>query len=271
MDISANRIHAYNPATHTHTSWETTEPIVALFPDYKRQWLVCGKKGIYRTQLTWGATQAQLLLLAPFDTPISSMRLNDAAMDAKGRIWVTSVEENLLLSPDNPANGSLLCWDPLAPSQLHTHVRGLKVGNGLAFNLDQTKLYLSDSHPSCKTIHTYDFALEAGILTGRTLFATLKEGQGRPDGAAIDELDGYWICGIDAGVIHRFTPNGVLERSVYVPTPTPTKLCFGNYDLGTLYVTHLQKEGEKASSVALFKLDPGVKGTFPMPHSTGPL
>ena len=35
---------------------------------------------------------------------------------------------------------------------------------------------------------------------------------------AVDADGCYWICGNDAGVVHRFTPDGRLDRSIAVPT-----------------------------------------------------
>ena len=75
----------------------------------------------------------------------------------------------------------------------------------------------------------------------------------------MDELGGYWICGMDAGVIHRFLPSGQIERSIYLPTQFPTKACFAHHDLSTLYITS-KSPIEHTETIALFTLCPGVKG-----------
>ena len=42
----------------------------------------------------------------------------------------------------------------------------------------------------------------------------MKPLPGRPDGAAVDADGCYWICGNDAGLVHRFTPKaGSTARS----------------------------------------------------------
>ena len=48
-------------------------------------------------------------------------------------------------------------------------------------------------------------------------FIDMHAHPGRPDGAAVDADGCYWICGNDAGQIHRFTPDGRLDRSLSVP------------------------------------------------------
>ncbi|MEZ2720044.1 SMP-30/gluconolactonase/LRE family protein [Paenalcaligenes hominis] len=259
VDIDLGRLHSYHPITKAHHFWESEIKLTAVFEDphhLNKVWL-CTENGIGTAQLEWEKNTLAVKTIATFSPPALKMRLNDAIMDTKGRIWVTTVSSQQPQKEDNSGLGGLYCWDPEKPQQLTRHDSNLKIGNGLAINPEQNRLYLSDSHPSKCEIYIFDYDLAQGKIKNKRLFATLKPGQGRPDGAAIDALGGYWICGIEAGVIHRFLPSGQLERSIYLPTLNPTKACFGGKQLSTLYVTHKSVD---QTAVALYELHPGVRG-----------
>ena len=86
---------------------------------------------------------------------------------------------------------------------------------------------------------------------------------GRPDGAAVDADGCYWICSNDAGLIHRFTPDGRLDRSLAVPVKKPTMCAFGGSRLDTLFVTSIRPGGDLSDQPlagGVFALNPGVTG-----------
>ena len=80
---------------------------------------------------------------------------------------------------------------------------------------------------------------------------------GRPDGGAVDAEGCYWGCGICAGRINRFSPDGELIGWIEMPVTHPTMPCFGGPDLKTLYVTSL-RENFTAEQIAATPLAGGV-------------
>jgi sugar lactone lactonase YvrE len=95
------------------------------------------------------------------------------------------------------------------------------------------------------------------------MFVDMRPLPGRPDGAAIDADGCYWICGNDAGLVHCFTPDGKLDRSLAVPVKKPAMCAFGGAQLDTLFVTSIRPGGDLADQPlagGLFALQPGVKG-----------
>jgi len=62
---------------------------------------------------------------------------------------------------------------------------------------------------------------------------------GRPDGAAVDTDGGYWTCANDAGQLHRFRPDGRLDRSIAVPVSKPSMCAFGGPELEHLFITSI--------------------------------
>jgi len=160
----------------------------------------------------------------------------------------------------------------IAAGRLYSHTAGegarlllddLIVPNGLALSPDGRTLYLSDSHPSRQLIWAFDYDPDSGTPSNRRLFVDMNAHPGRPDGAAVDVDGCYWICGNDAGLIHRFTPDGRLDRSLAVPVKKPAMCAFGGRHLDTLFITSIRPGGDLTDQPlagGLFALDPGVQG-----------
>ena len=125
-------------------------------------------------------------------------------------------------------------------------------------------MYLSDSHPSVQTIWAFDYDTATATPSNRRVFVDMKPLPGRPDGAAVDADGCYWICGNDAGLVHRFTPDGKLDKSLAVPVKKPAMCAFGGANLDVLYVTSIRPDGVDVSDQPLaggvFALRPGVQG-----------
>ena len=108
------------------------------------------------------------------------------------------------------------------------------------------------------------FGAASGTPSNRRVFVDMQPLPGRPDGAAVDADGCYWICGNDAGLVHRFTPDGKLDRSLAVPVKKPAMCAFGGPALDVLYVTSIRPDGADLSDQPLaggvFALHPGVSG-----------
>lgn len=161
-------------------------------------------------------------------------RFNDATIDPLGRLIAgTMVERG---HPSAPT-GILYVRDA---GGWRTLLRGFWTINGLAFTPDGRTLYLSDSHPSVSTIWCIDYDPAHGVVSGeRRILARLDPTGGRPDGAAMDSMGGYWIAAVGGGRLLRLTPDGRLDREMLCATRFPTKLAFAGPDLRTIFVTTL--------------------------------
>lgn len=182
------------------------------------------------------------VLEAPYDT--SKMRFNDGRCDAAGRLWVGSLYE-----PRDQPLAPLFCVE-------HGTVRdtGIRatVSNGLAFSLDNRTLFHADT--TAHRITAYEFDVSTGqIGKGRLFkqFSTDRSHQygGRPDGAAVDQEDGYWCAMYEGARLLRLSPRGEVVREVALPVRCPTMVAFGGPDLRTLFVTSARQnrpDGELA-------------------------
>jgi len=149
--------------------------------------------------------------------------------------------------------------DAARASRVDAVIEDLIVPNGLAFSPDGKTMYLSDSHASRQIIWAFDYDIDSGTPHNRRVFIDMNAHPGRPDGAAVDADGCYWICGNDAGLVHRFTPDGRLDRSIAIPTSKPAMCAFGGPGLDTLFVTSILI-GDDPLSGATFAVRPGVTG-----------
>jgi sugar lactone lactonase YvrE len=81
----------------------------------------------------------------------------------------------------------------------------------------------------------------------------------------VDAEGGYWICSNDAGMVHRFLPDGRLDRSLRVPVTKPSMCSFGGPALDHLFITSIKPAQpvagfDAALDGAVFVTQPGVRG-----------
>lgn len=210
--------------------------------------------------------------LAPVTHAEPGMRFNDGRTDRQGRFWAGTMVRHMGL---NRPVGALYRLDGAGLSA--PLVSGLYVPNGLAFSPDGGTAYFSDSHPLSQQIWRAPLH-DDGSLGERTPFVDMRALPGRPDGAAVDAEGGYWICANDAGLVHRFTPDGRLDRSITVPVAKPSMCCFGGERLDQLFITTIrpaqplgQTPAEDAALAgAVFVTRPGVCGLAETPFGNPP-
>lgn len=258
VDIPAGLLHRWRALDGQHTSWQARQQLACLAHRSSGGWLGAAEDGIYRLQPQPDQSLG-LDLLAPVTHPQAGMRFNDGRCDRQGRFWVGSMLSD---NPDAQAVGALYRLTADGKNMRLDAVLGdLITPNGLGFSPDGRTLYLSDSHPSRQRVWAFDYDPDDGVPSRRRLFIDRLPG-GRPDGAAVDVEGGYWICGNDAGLIHRYTPDGRLDRSLTVPVAKPSMCAFGGAGLDTLFVTsiRLPTAGPQALDGAVFALHPGVQG-----------
>jgi sugar lactone lactonase YvrE len=259
VDIPARKLHRWQAASGQVSSWLAPEMLACVAPGTETgSWVAGMETGVFKLQTQAdGTLHSQPLASVAHAQP--GMRFNDGRCDRQGRFWAGTMVMNMGLA--SPA-GALYRHDPLRG--LQKMLTGFVTPNGLAFSPDGRTLYLSDSHPSVQLIWAFDYDTATGTPSNRRIFADMTLLPGRPDGAAVDADGCYWICANDAGLVHRFTPAGKLDRSLAVPVKKPAMCAFGGAGLDTLFVTSIRPEGIDLSDQPLaggvFALRPGVRG-----------
>lgn len=259
VDIPAKRLHRWSPADGKEHSWQASQMLACIAQTGNGSWIAAMENGLFSiTPHADGSLDSRLLASVTHALP--GMRFNDGRCDRQGRFWAGTMVMNMAAGA--PV-GAMYRYSADQAEPLKAQLQGFIVPNGLAFSPDGNTLYLSDSHPDVQKIWAFDYDTDTGTPHNRRLFVDMSKHPGRPDGAAVDAEGCYWICGNDAGLIHRFTPQGKLDRSLAVPVKKPTMCAFGGADLDTLFVTSIRPAGDLADQPlagGVFALRPGVKG-----------
>lgn len=258
VDIPAGVLHRWRVHDQQHASWRANQPLGCIARASEGGWIGAMEDGVYR--LAPGPDQVlSAQAWARVDHARSGMRFNDGRCDRQGRFWAgTMLTDMAQAAPVGALYRLTGRGDAL---RLERMAGELIVPNGLAFSPDGRTMYLSDSHPQRQCVWAYDYDIDAGVPGRRRVFID-RLVAGRPDGAAVDAEGCYWICGNDAGMVHRYTPDGRLDRSLRVPVAKPAMCAFGGKDLDTLFVTsiRLPDAAPHALDGAVFALRPGVGG-----------
>lgn len=259
VDIPAGRLHRWTLADGRHQSWQGPQMLACIAQSGDGSWIAGMESGLFNLQLhSDGRLDANLL--SPVTHAQPNMRFNDGRCDRQGRFWAGTMVMDMAAGA--PA-GALYRYATGQSAPLTPQLEGLIVPNGLAFSPDGTLMYLSDSHPDVQKIWAFDYDIDSGIPHNRRLLVDMNHYPGRPDGAAVDAEGCYWICGNDAGQIHRFTPEGKLDHSLHVPVKKPAMCAFGGANLDTLFVTSIRPAGDISDQPlagGVFALNPGIKG-----------
>lgn len=263
-DIPRGLLQRWQPGQGAATQWQLPQMLACMagWQGEPQRWIAGLEDGIY--QVTLGDGEADTQPLATVDHAMPGMRFNDGRCDRQGRFVAGSMLMDMAAAQPVGKVYRFGADDMAAGQAQDLQLGPLITPNGLAFSTDGRTMYLSDSHPSSQQIWAFDYDTDSGTPHNRRLFVDMKNLPGRPDGAAIDAEGCYWICGNDAGLVHRFRPDGRLDRSLALPVKKPAMCAFGGPGLDVLYVTSIRPEGIDLSDQPLaggvFALRPGVSG-----------
>ena len=227
VDIKGRQIHRYDETTRTRRSWPAPED-VGFIVAARGGRFICGlKSGLYEFDPADG--KFQLLTLVDSHRPRN--RLNDAHVDAAGRLWFGTMDDD-----EASPNGALYRFDG---RRLHRCDDDYVITNGPATSPDGRTLYHIDTLK--REIYAFDLAAD-GSLSKRRVFTRVAETDGHPDGPVVDATGCVWVGLFGGWGVNRYSPSGELLGKLSLPVANCTKAAFGGADLQTLYVTTAWKE-----------------------------
>ncbi|MFJ3664895.1 SMP-30/gluconolactonase/LRE family protein [Streptomyces sp. NPDC090106] len=219
LDILGGRIHTYDPATGRRTVRVTDQHVGAAKPRAGGGLVLNLRDGV--------------ALLDPDGSrrwlrhePVPGRRANDAAVAPDGSLWAGTMRYD-----EAPGGGTLsrITADGTAATVLDD----VTVSNGTGWSPDGRLMYYIDS--PTRRVDVFDHA--DGRVTGRRQLVEIEDGAGFPDGLTVDADGCVWVALWDGAAVRRYTPDGVLDRTIALPTPRVTACAFGGADLTDLYIT----------------------------------
>ncbi|MEL6580426.1 MAG: SMP-30/gluconolactonase/LRE family protein [Cyanobacteria bacterium J06621_12] len=166
---------------------------------------------------------------------------NDLIVKSDGTIWFTDPPFGLT-QPDEGCGGQqeqagsfVFRFDPNT-GEIDGVIREMERPNGLAFNPDESILYVSDTSQvdyvqGHHYIRAYDVVDDKQITGGR-VFAVIEPGQ--PDGLIVDQEGNVFTSSADS--VQVFTPDGDRLGKIFVPEIV-ANLAFGGKDGKRLFIT----------------------------------
>lgn len=182
----------------------------------------------------------------------AGVRMNDGGCDPDGRLWCGSMAYD-----QRPGAATLYRVDP--DGSVRAVLEGVTVSNGIDWSPDGSLAYYDDT--ATHRIDVFDYDRDTG-LTARRPFVQLPD-DGNPDGLTVDAAGGVWVALYGSGVVHRYTPAGVLDAVVELPTPRVTACTFGGPRLDQLFITTSREglaPGDDPRAGALYRAEVGIAG-----------
>ena len=157
------------------------------------------------------------------------VRGNDAAVDRFGTLWAGTMRY------DEAPGGGLL-QRLAADGEVLQTVPDAAVSNGIGWSPDGRAMYYIDS--PTRRVDRFEVDPADGSAHRRSTLISLSAGTaGFPDGLAVDADGCLWVALWDGWAVHRYTPDGRLDRVLELPVARATACAFGGPELRDLYIT----------------------------------
>jgi sugar lactone lactonase YvrE len=220
VDIKGGCLHRYDPATGGCRTLEIGGNPSFVLPRAGGGLIVGSHHAIH--PIIGDALGAAIATIAQ---PTHN-RTNDATVDARGRLWVSTMDDEETVS-----TGTMWCMEEGVLRHAGTNA---VVTNGPAISADGRYLYHVDSADRRITRYRIE---ENCSLAEPEPFVTLQRHEGHPDGVVLDAEGCLWVGLWDGWGVRRYAPDGSLLLHVALPCARVTKVALGGPDLRTAYVT----------------------------------
>lgn len=252
IDIEKGELHIYDPATKKDKHFNVGTRVGTVVPVKGGGALVALQNGIRYIDTRTGK-------LSLLNNPLGdNIRFNDGKCDPAGRFWVGSMDLDF-----KEGAASLYRFD--TDKTIHEMVKHVTCSNGIVWSADKKTMYYIDTPTG--NVDAFDYDEGTGNISNRRVAVKVPDGNGAPDGMAIDSEDKLWVALWGGNGVAKFDPStGKMLLKINVPAPHTTSCAFGGKDLKTLYITTardgLSEDQLKKypQSGGLFAIDVDVKG-----------
>jgi len=254
VDYNSGKVCSYHVNSQKYVAVSIAETVMVAIPTNRNNWIVAIDKNVS----IYDSHKKELIKQVTIEENKPSNRLNDGKCDAQNRLWIGTMS----YAGDTTVGALYKVNADLTYEKMD---EPFIIPNGIAWNKTNTAMYVVDS--MMKKIFRYDFDLEKGAISNKTILIDTSAEKGLPDGMAIDEEDNLWVAFWQGqSVLQYDTQTGKVLTRLNTPANIPSSCCFGGDDLRTLFITSSRKydseENIKKFPLAggLFSIQPGVKG-----------
>lgn len=254
VDIKGRHIYRHRPEAGETDRWDAPEMVGWVLPSHKGDLIVGLQSGPHRFSPDTGT----FTMIDAVDAHLPANRLNDAAIDARGRIFFGTMDND-----EASASGRVYVLDQGAVHE--TPVTPTEITNGPAIAPAGDRLYHVDT--LARTIVAHAIAAD-GSLGPAEPFLAFTGDEGHPDGAICDAEGGVWVGFYGGWAARRFAADGRMTDEVRFPVANITKVALGGADGRTAFATSA-RQGLDAAALAAQPLA-GDVFTFPVAIPAAP-
>jgi gluconolactonase len=235
-DIPNNRIMRWSPDTGISIYREPSNFSNGHTRDIQGRLISCehGKRRVTRTEYDGSIT----VIADSFDgKPLNSP--NDVIVKSDGTIWFSDPHYGIMTNYEGfKSDQELPCQvykvNP-KDGKIDAVVTDMNCPNGLAFSIDETKLYIADTGRMFSNdeqhIKVYDLNA-AGVASNGRIFHKIEPGAS--DGFRLDTQGNIWSSAADG--VHCINHKGKLVGKILVPELV-SNVCFGGRGKHQLFIT----------------------------------
>ncbi|MBA3777902.1 MAG: SMP-30/gluconolactonase/LRE family protein [Chloroflexi bacterium] len=256
VDIVGQMVHRFRPSDGRVTSLSVPKAVGAVAIRSHGGLVLALEDGFWILDLP----DAEPRPFALLDPPAPGiLRMNDGKVDREGRFWAGTTAWD---DRAGDGAGALYRLDP--DGGLRRMLDGVSISNGLDWDPDGRLMYFVDT--PTQRIDVFDYDGLSGEIERRRTLVEVPHAAGAPDGLTVDAEGGIWVALWGGSAVHRYTPEGTLERTLHVPASQVSSCAFGGRQLDELYVTTAaidlppDEAARQPHAGGLFRCRPGVRG-----------
>jgi sugar lactone lactonase YvrE len=253
VDILAGLVRLYGPNGDPRATYDVGGHVAAALPAADDGWLLLTGDGFIRLR-----RDGSISPLLDVEAGRPELRFNDAKCDPWGQALAGTMRYD-----EAAGSGTLYRLEGSGSDEgsgvvARVLLSNLGLANGMGWSPDGQLLYFVDSLAGTITTYPYAPDQELGVPT---MVITIDAATGLPDGLCIDAAGGLWVALYGGGAVHRYQPDGSLDRVVTLPIPYPTSVAFGGPSGDRLFITTAGRDRRGADGVGgLWAVEPEIGG-----------